>query len=35
MILLGKLRRCHFALLIIHRVARQFQSRAEDGNDFI
>ena len=35
MILLGKLRRCHFTLLIIHRIARQFQSGAENGNDFI
>ena len=35
MILLGKLRRCHFTLLIIHRIARQLQRGAEDGNDFI
>ena len=35
MILLGKLRRCHFTLLIIHRIACQFRRGAEDGNDFI
>ena len=35
MILLCKLRRCHFPLLIIHRIACQLQSGAKDGNDFI
>lgn len=35
MILLCNLRCCHFTLLIIHRIARQFQSGAENGNDFI